>query len=104
MATQKKISSAINKTKPVFRYSTYFERTKKTQSKKRKKGAGSSNRKMSVHKKEGRTIGAALMKQKRRKYCCLKKIETLSIFLNLFSNGDDPGIPRYDSRIATREK
>ena len=37
---EEKISSAINKTKPVFRYSIYFERTKNTQSKERKKGRG----------------------------------------------------------------
>ena len=40
---EKKITSATNKTKPIFRSSSYFERTKKTQSKKRNKGAGSSN-------------------------------------------------------------
>ena len=37
---EEKISSAINKTKPVFRYSIYFERKKNTLIKERKKGRG----------------------------------------------------------------
>ena len=51
--------------KPIFCSSFYFERTKKTQFKKRKKGAGSFNRKLGVQKKEERNIGFAFMKKKK---------------------------------------
>ena len=49
---ENKITSAVNKVKPIFCSSFYFERTKKTHCKERNKDAGSFNRKLGVQKKD----------------------------------------------------
>ena len=80
-ATWKK-RSAMNKTQTVFRSSIYLERTEKTHSQKRKNRAGATNEKWACRKKEGRTIGVALMKQKRRKRCLEKNMDIVHFLLN----------------------
>ena len=77
----------MNKTKPIFRSSFYFERTKKTPGRSVKKSAESSNQKKCVQKK-GKSIVVP------------NKIWKMSIFFKLFFGGHDRGIPRYESRVA----
>ena len=68
-----KAVSSTHLTLPTNKESEQSRDAEKDTKQEAKKGRGKFQSKNERVKKEGRTIGAALMKQKRRKYCCLKK-------------------------------